>query len=384
MKPETGFLEVDIPILTHEHYNSDNGLRYRKVLEENGNIHGRTTYGLAGGFSAGHAGSMSRTAEVRDIPLHSESDASSEGLSTQTLGGKVHAKTVRDPVYMIGTFRDNRIHLSHVDALVQARPQLHHVDAEDELNQGRTTAALSKMKSDMGPPKLETRAVELKLKDNKDEGKDRSLNANARLLRNIQHEPWKVYAWTDQDDPESCTKFTEIMYMHQDVANKAKQLKSVISNSEWLDKMSVPREAGHGKKGLLAKLRGRERERLRRKKNEEQKKRDVQNSTGILEAHTITAGFLDDGSENSELSEQSSFGSDAGNVPTDADMVDLVDDGDVEIKEEPSTVTDASAAAPAPASSLGIGGLVSARSGARKRGRPPRGAKANNSVVIDD
>ena len=185
------------------------------------------------------------------IPRNIQENKNSNEPDVQILAGKM---TPYDPVYMVGTFRDNALHLSQLDSITQLRPQLPHLnirteDATDAVEDGR---------------KFESRAVDVKLKNPREDNKQRNLNNNARLLHNIHEEPWQVYEYVDQGEQTAKAKFDETMHDGATDVN----LKATLNNSEWLDKMSAPRDSGKG--GLLAKLRGREREKARRKKGKDQ------------------------------------------------------------------------------------------------------------------
>ncbi|KIX08391.1 uncharacterized protein Z518_03047 [Rhinocladiella mackenziei CBS 650.93] len=325
LKPNAGFLEIEIPMLTYENYNEIAGERYGKTMSESRTIQAGSSHGLAGGFAAGFG-----HPRLRDVPTYGNHTTPS--LGTQILGGKIVSPTPRDPVYLVGCFRQNQLHLSHVDAVVQMRPQLHHIDAEDELNQKRFqssgNAAFGRQKPGLETPapKIESKAIEIKIRDSKEDSKDRSLNENARLLRDIQVDEWQRHEWVDEDEPESENAFATHMYLSADNLDPIVKLQSSISNGDWLDKMSAPREGG--KKGLLAKLRGRERERARRKKAEEEKRQRQKEATGTARN---THGTILDMSSDSDLSSP-----DASNSDFDDDEVPGSRGVDkVVIKEEP-------------------------------------------------
>ena len=426
-KPETGLLELDVPIDTHKHYNDEDGIRYQKALNETtGANEATSTFGLAAGFNTIQgglgAGTLQDPVDLHAVPQHEDENR----LEVQTLGGKISSPTSRDPIYMVGMFHGNTLHLTHLDAIAQMRPQLHHLDAQDELTQRRTLAASQSAKRPAKPPtaenglpaktpKLESKAVDVKLRDSKIDDKDRSLNANGRLLRAIQNEPWQTYSWTDQDDLAARATLEEIIHAPV-AAETAPRLKSVLSNGEWLDKMSAPREAGHGKKGLLAKLRGREREKARRKKNEEERRR-------LKEAQNVAAGEAGAGAQatgstalprptslpfeqaESDSSELSSVLSSESEVDIggeggrgkgkEVEMINLVDsdkDDDVEIKEEPPAVSAAAPPAAVPSATESVD-LTTSSSPARTaptpktrgRGRPRKGrVQVDGAVGIED
>lgn len=297
VKSKSGFVEVDIPILLHENYNASTGEKYGKAVADSRTIHLGGTHGLAGGFTS------SAHSRLRDVPQHEDFLSSSPFLRTQTLGGKIVAPTARDPIYLLGCFRQNQIHLSHLDAVVQMRPQLHHIDAEDELSQKRAqtstgpAAAKQKAAANGATVKVESKAIEIKIKDTKDDPKDRSLNENAKMLRDIQVDDWDEHEWIDEEESDAKNAFESLLHLAPSGTPSASRLKSSISNGDWLDKMSAPRE--DGKKGLLAKLRGRERERARRKKAEEEKRQRQREAAG---AAASSHGPAMDMSSDSDLS----------------------------------------------------------------------------------
>jgi hypothetical protein len=351
-------------MLTNEHYNSAIGTKYRKALQNSRVTTEGGTHGLAGGFHAGTSGLAPTFQSLNDVPTHDSDDFElEEELQYQSLGGKIKPAAPGDPIYMLGSFHEDGLHLSRLDALAQMRPQLHHVDAQDEIDRKRTSLAnvtgnqKPKANLETGPAKIETKAIDIKVKSANDDGRDRGINANAKLLRDIQAEQWQAHEWIDESEDASTTKFEQRLH-HADT-QFATQLKSKLSNSEWLDKMSAPREAGHGKKGLLAKLRGRERERARRKKNEEEKARKAQEQAakgGVVVQGSLEQEADTDDSELSDLTESDE---------EDVVMIDMTNDVEIEVKEEPEPV---SAPVPAP----------------KKRGRPPKQPPRNTVTIADD
>jgi len=382
LKPKTGFIEVDIPVLTEEHYNADTGAKYGNAMSESRTIQAGGTHGLAGGFSAGPA----TVSTLRDVPGHEENDGAQKMLQTQVLGGKMVTPSARDPIYLLGAFRNNELHLSHLDAVVQMRPQLHHIDAEEEVGrksfQAPATSQGARVKPGLesGPVKAESKAIEVKIRDNKDDGKDRNLNENAKLLRDIQVDEWHEHVWIDQAD--SASREMSLKHLHLE-SNKgdADQLRACIGNGDWLDRMSAPRE--DGKKGLLAKLRGRERERARRKKAEEEKRQRLKETAS---ASANPAGPLMDMSSDSESSSGEGSesdpgeGHDDGHKPSDTDaiMTGTTEHDAVEIKDEQptaNTTSDISAAGP-----VLRGGPVQPP---RKSGRAKKG-QTEDAIAADD
>ncbi|KIV87623.1 hypothetical protein PV11_03156 [Exophiala sideris] len=350
LKPATGFLEVDVPLFTKKYYNPDMGEKFGKALSRSHTLDVGGSHGLGGGFSSGGQAPT----RMADVPMHDRPPAGDILLASHTLGGKIVAPSARDPVYLIGRFENNQLNLTRVDGVVQLRPQLHHLDAEDELNQKRfqtgSNAATAKQKPGLETPgqKMESKAIAIKMKDTKEDARDRSLNENARLLRDIQVESWQHHYWIDEDEDGSRAAFERTMHLGADGAELPVKLKSALSNGDWLDRISAPRE--DGKKGLLAKVRGRERERARRKKAEEEKRqrqKEVADGSALQPDNTL------DMSSDSDLSSPDASESEAGE---DVTMTISENVDSVPIKEEPTASGSISHAATTP----------------KKRGRPKK------------
>lgn len=245
---------------------------------------------------------------MKTIPAHS-SLSDDPTLNVQTLGGKIVKPSTGDPIYFLGSFKDNSMHLSRLDALVQVRPQLPHLDAVDELERNRSITALARAKgkdaaatingdvSAAPPPpagpstRPESKAIDIKLKPSgpASHNNDLNTNANAKLLRAIQQESWQTYDWIDEDEAESHDHAEKALHLPMPpdddaLTSETPNLESAITNSEWLDLMSAPR-IEHGKKpgdkGLMGKVRGRERERQRRKKNEAARREKATTATSV-------------------------------------------------------------------------------------------------------
>ncbi|OAP64935.1 hypothetical protein AYL99_00907 [Fonsecaea erecta] len=371
LKSEAGFIEIDVPMCTYDNYSEVAGERFGKAMAESRTINTGGSFGLAGGFGGG-----TTQPRLKDIPMHDQHTSPAPLLETQTLGGKIPNPSTRDPIYLVGCFRQNQIHLSYLDAVVQMRPQFHHIDAEDESIQrraaGASNAGSSRPKPGLEPPapKVESKAIEIKIRDTKDDSKDRAMNDNARQLRDIQMDQWQTYGWVDEDDPLAKTVLDSRMRLVSDPMHAPPKLHSCISNGDWLDRMSAPRE--DGKKGLLAKLRGRERERARRKKAEEEKRQRQKEASGAASSsHDLLVCM----SEDSDLSSPDITDDDLPEEDLTAGK-DVVDN--IQIKQEPT--------APFPSSRRNLISS-STKSGPsnppKKRGRP-RKNPAPDSIPFGD
>ncbi|KKY25047.1 hypothetical protein UCRPC4_g02104 [Phaeomoniella chlamydospora] len=309
MKPNTGLVELDIPIDTTHNYNHARGSTYATALQQSRILTVGGSHGLAGGFNTGPGGRTFRPDEEGDvdmnsIPRHSEEERE---LKKQTLGGKIAKPKEGDPVYMLGAFRGTELHLTHLDALVQVRPQLHHLDAADEVARG--AAAKTPRKGESSEKTSETRAVEIKVKSADEKNADRSRRrTNAEMLSEIQSEPWQTYSWNDKSNPSTTEKFSShLLHPHEptDPEHIYKPLSSILSPTSYLDAISAPRidltsfsgsnTAGgtaSSKLGLMSKIRGRERERRRRKKNDADRKAAAAEEAARRTADAIENGHI--------------------------------------------------------------------------------------------
>ncbi|KAK2794295.1 hypothetical protein FQN52_008653 [Onygenales sp. PD_12] len=275
LKPRTGLVEVDVPVNTSVNYDERKGLRYGNALRKSRVIGEGGTMGFAGGFNAGAAaprkggvgagggggedeemggvgGSGSGKGRGRgrgedffggdeQSMMDYEDEKAGVVMTKQTLGGRIKEAVEGDPVYMLGAFRENELHLAPLSAVVQLRPQLHHLDAFDEVAVQKK--ALSKGKREMeeegGAARAapEARAIDMKVKSAETEGG--TVTGNNELLKKMQDEKWEKYAWIDETDQDSWDKYEE--YMFNQSPEEPLQLESAISSDDYIDGMSAPR-----------------------------------------------------------------------------------------------------------------------------------------------
>lgn len=92
-------------------------------------------------------------------------------------------------------FSTDKLHLSPVSAVVQLHPQLHHLDAMDEMPKGRP--GKGRKEGEEERPEAEARAVDVKVKGAED--RDVMMPGNLDLLKRMQDEQWKGYDWVDAE-----------------------------------------------------------------------------------------------------------------------------------------------------------------------------------------
>ncbi|KAI5288151.1 hypothetical protein KEM54_005431 [Ascosphaera aggregata] len=290
LKPATGLVEVDVPINTRVNYDERKGLRLGNAMRRSRIISEGGSLGMAGGFNTG-VGAAGRGKGVGvgggDIIMgedegdgYESNDDRKAGviMTTQTLGGRIVPPAEGDPVYMLGAFRESellpsslltastgqltcnsspdQLHLSPLAGIVQLRPQLHHLDALDEISLQKKAA--SKSKGEDAEP--EARAIDMRVKS---ADKETGGQSNNELLKKIQEEKWERFNWIDENvwappfceteihchvstliylklqDEESWDKYEE--YMFNQSLGLPVQLESRISPDDYMDAMSAPR-----------------------------------------------------------------------------------------------------------------------------------------------
>ncbi|KMQ48545.1 DNA-directed RNA polymerase III subunit Rpc5 [Trichophyton rubrum] len=249
LKPKTGLVELDIPIDTQVNYDEVKGLRYGNALAKSRITQENGSHGMAGGFNVNGGGIGKFKTEgtgADDVNVYMDMDDEDRKagvkMTTQVLGGRIKKPVDGDPVYMLGAFRDNELHLAPLEAVVQLRPQLHHIDAYDEVSV--KSKAMAKAKKDMDEDStsrnaaMEARAIDMKVKSADTEGA-RAVGNNELLLKLFQDEKWEKYRWIDENDQESWDKYDQ--YMFNEGLEEPVQLQSAITADDYLDSMSAPR-----------------------------------------------------------------------------------------------------------------------------------------------
>ncbi|CAI4210929.1 unnamed protein product [Parascedosporium putredinis] len=133
-------------------------------------------------------------------------------LRSQTLGGIV-PKT--EPVnYMIGVFQGGDLHLTPASAFVNLQPQLHHVDANNQLERATPSGpgGVKDPGSNPSGPSASTgpaaRAIHMTIKT-AGNGDSVVTETMADRLRAVQSEPWRKLRFVDENELEAWDAFTQ-------------------------------------------------------------------------------------------------------------------------------------------------------------------------------
>ncbi|KAF8476958.1 Sin-like protein conserved region-domain-containing protein [Kalaharituber pfeilii] len=218
IKPESGLLEVDVPINTYKNYDQDKGRMWGEALQKAKLEREARISGAAGPAGSGRAGAgagvggakrrrvgaQEDEGEDEDDIMHvsfQEALAKGRVLSKQTLGAKIQPDSTN---YMIGVFRNNQLHLTPLHSTIQLRPQFNHIDTAAELERN-LTRSLRLDPAAAGPPTARALHATVKASDESAAAADHS--SVMKTLRREEGEEWKTLSWVDQDDAEAWEVF---------------------------------------------------------------------------------------------------------------------------------------------------------------------------------
>ncbi|KAK7527042.1 DNA-directed RNA polymerase III subunit Rpc5 [Phyllosticta citriasiana] len=248
LKPEAGFIEVDVPVNVHMNYDKRKGITWGEAMRK-AQDNGESGFGLSAGFSGlsraavPARGAPTSRADIEDMELEEDAveqmllrfeDANDKGhvLNRQTLGGQIMKDEVGKPSYMLAAFRGKELHLTKVTGVVQMRPQFHHLDAVKEL--GDATKRRERGAVD-GPKVNEPRAVQMTIKS---EYGDEAA-ASKQFLHLAQEEKWSKLRYFDEEAEEAYDMFHEKLFV--DETEGAPRLRSNMTNEQYLDAISCER-----------------------------------------------------------------------------------------------------------------------------------------------
>ena len=258
LKPQTGHIELDVDMNPNTgHFNKYQGLRWGDALATSRDIHNKTgTYGPAAGFSGLRARQPGTRRELkdaadRDMDISNdlvgffEADDKGKVMKLQTLGGQITRHDAPEdagkPLYFVGAFRENQLHLTKVDGTAQMRPQFHHLDAEEQrarLANARGEPADGRQADARGllqRHKNETEAEKGKLEDR-----------TKRMLHAAESEEWVNLAYVDEEAHEAYEMFHHRMFV-KDI-DGVPRLKSAWEDEEYMDAISAPRRESPNRK----------------------------------------------------------------------------------------------------------------------------------------
>ena len=114
IKPNSGFMEIDVEMSTTHNFNKAQGLIWGKVMQKAQTV-GVASFGAASGFGQGalpsRAGRAPRGGDIMNQYADGDIDRFNDALNNnqvfkkQTLGGQILKRQEGNPNYMLGAFR---------------------------------------------------------------------------------------------------------------------------------------------------------------------------------------------------------------------------------------------------------------------------------------
>ncbi|KAF2855652.1 hypothetical protein T440DRAFT_551019 [Plenodomus tracheiphilus IPT5] len=246
LKKDSGFIEVDVPINIHTNYNRTAGVQWGEAMRKTKGF-GQKAFGIASGFERamprasnrpGVDGAPAPPVTVDDDNLeeyvnHFE-DANEKGhvLNSQTFGGQIINDNGKGPSYMLGTFRDDQLHLTRLNGLVQLRTQFHHIDASAQLE---AVARRREKESQEGAKPAEPKAF---LPTVKKTGGDTAAEMTQAFMKQTNQEQWQKMNYHDENSEVAFDSYSERLFLADAAA--APVLQSRLNNNEFLDTISAP------------------------------------------------------------------------------------------------------------------------------------------------
>ncbi|KAF2645642.1 hypothetical protein P280DRAFT_388755 [Massarina eburnea CBS 473.64] len=255
LKQHSGFLEVDVPLNVHQHFNRQMGVQWGEALRKTKQF-GQKAYGIASGFErtmprlnrpgAAAADGQAAPATATNDDNYEEyvenfEDANEKGhvLNMQTFGGQIQHNDAKGPTYMLGTFRKNELHLTKLKGLVQMRTQFHHIDAIAQLEAANRRR---EKEAQEGAKQAEPKAFVATVKK---AGGDTAAEITQAFMKATNAEKWQRLDYMDENSPQAFESFEERLFLPDTAA--AAMLHSNMTNNQYLDAISAP-SAGRGLK----------------------------------------------------------------------------------------------------------------------------------------
>lgn len=223
-----------MPIAHSFNYNEPKASAWSEALARAG----PEGWGAAGGFMGRPAGSA-------------REDEPAPQMGAQTLGGLVTRPEKGGPVYMVGAFRGEELHLTPVGGVVQLRPQFHHLDAAIFMARsggaGRGAAGAGfEVSGGAASGRAQPRgakSVHLQTRAGED---GVAPGASAKeLLQAAWVEPWVRLRYHDEEDTVSYEAYHDRLLGGEE--GEEGELVAGMSGSEYLERISGRRPVVGGK-----------------------------------------------------------------------------------------------------------------------------------------
>lgn len=256
IKPESGFIEVDLPINIHHEYDRQKGVKFGEALRKSKAL-GQESYGPSAGFelkmprptkrpgaSSAAEGTSAEEADAENEEaakakelaeqekqegyVNNFEDANEKGhvMNTQTWSGQLISREAYKPNYFVVAFRDNEAHFTPLTGQVLLQADNKHLDALHHLE------VASRHKEADAKEVMPTAA------------KAESEMSPVDHLKQAANEEWYHLRWNDRKSEAALAVRQRQLYV-QDVS-KAKNIEWE-STEAYVDRL-LPTGAGMGRK----------------------------------------------------------------------------------------------------------------------------------------
>ncbi|KJR84333.1 DNA-directed RNA polymerase III subunit RPC5 [Sporothrix schenckii 1099-18] len=310
IKTASGMVEVDVPLDYASAYDRAKGIAWGTALATSTKAKAGGSHGLAGGFGVGGTtqgnnrhgpggsggGSRGAAAASAQAAAATHAAAEAEGgpsagagagagttssadwaeavrqdrvLRLQTLGGMCPPARIAEARWMIGAFDGGNLHLTPVNSLVHLRPQMHHIDAEAEVERAKhrdTNAAAGAGGGEGGTGvggaggagsagaggaggraagAAGARAIHMTVKSAGADGDEVITETMADRLRAVQMENWARMLYVGDDDETSWEVYDQTLFLKDPAA--AMQAATAVAATTTATESGADDVGGKGK-----------------------------------------------------------------------------------------------------------------------------------------
>lgn len=242
IKPNSGFVEMDIKLSTENNFNKYMGLKWGDADRSARELHNHSgTYGPAAGLAPPKPRARNQAKEKADRELEldqdlrafREAERDDKVHAKQTLGGQLIRHDTEaeagKPHYFVGAFQGDHLFLTKVDATAQLRPNFHHLDAEEE----RARIAISRAQAEAAGPQQQGPGRAVKPKDESDVDKTTVEWKLMNGLKKAREETWIKMEYVDDEDQMAYDAFEKNLKVKNTA--EAPVLKTELDHDAFLD-----------------------------------------------------------------------------------------------------------------------------------------------------
>ncbi|KAF1810514.1 hypothetical protein P152DRAFT_100857 [Eremomyces bilateralis CBS 781.70] len=242
VKPKSGFIEIDLSVGTHSNFDREKGVRWGHAVHES-KEEGFASFGPSSGLgSKGTGAVVHKEADGEDretlimdrLERFATSEARGEVMNKMVVGGQILKQDLGMPHYMLGNVQGRELHLTPVSGIIQMRPQFHHLDAKQRME---NLHRRREREADEPRQQQQPRAVQQVMKST-DEDNDPFNSANSKaLLQRAQEEDWQDLILHDEESEETANAYQESTVIES--SSKSEALHASMTREQYLEAISM-------------------------------------------------------------------------------------------------------------------------------------------------